>query len=186
GLSAASRTGLVNNANDALAWGLLPVVMLGEGLTTIQIGTVAAVYPAVWGIAQLATGALSDRIGRRLPIALGMWVQAGALLLFWKAGDFSQMIVASAVLGLGTASTYPALLAAVGDVAAPSWRATAVGVYRTWRDAGYLVGAVTAGVLADLWGVGTALVIVAAVTAVSGWDAWINLHSSSDDLNSLE
>jgi MFS family permease len=186
GLSAASRTGLVNNANDALAWGLLPVVMLGEGLTTIQIGTVAAVYPAVWGIAQLATGALSDRIGRRLPIALGMWVQAGALLLFWKAGDFSQMIVASAVLGLGTASTYPALLAAVGDVAAPSWRATAVGVYRTWRDAGYVVGAVTAGVLADLWGVGTALVNVAAVTAVSGWDAWINLHSSSDDLNSLE
>jgi MFS family permease len=184
-LSAASRTGLVNNANDALAWGLLPVVMLAEGLTTVQIGTVAAVYPAVWGIGQLATGALSDRIGRRLPIALGMWVQAGALLLFWKAGDFPQMIVASALLGLGTALTYPALLAVIGDLAAPAWRAAAVGVYRTWRDGGYVVGAIAAGVLADLLGVGTALVVVAAATALSGWDAWINLRSSSDDLNSL-
>jgi MFS family permease len=159
--------------------------MLAQGLTTVQIGTVAAVYPAVWGIAQLATGALSDRVGRRLPVALGMWAQAAALLVFWKAGDFSSMIAASTLLGLGTALTYPALLAAVGDLAAPAWRAAAVGVYRTWRDGGYVVGAVAAGVLADLFGVGTALVIAALVTGLSGWDAWINLRSSSDDLNSL-
>lgn len=95
------------------------------------------------------------------------------------------MIVASALLGLGTALTYPALLAVVGDLAAPAWRAAAVGVYRTWRDGGYVVGAIAAGVLADLLGVGTALVVVAAATALSGWDAWINLRSSSDDLNSL-
>lgn len=185
GLAAASRTGLVNNANDALAWGLLPVVMLGQGLTTIQISTVAAVYPAIWGIAQLGTGAWSDRIGRRVPVALGMWTQAVALLVFWRAGDFSKMVAASALLGLGTALTYPALLAVVGDLAAPSWRAAAVGVYRTWRDGGYVVGALAAGVLADLFGVGTALVVVAVVTALSGGDAWINLRSSSDDLNSL-
>lgn len=185
GLAAASRTGLVNNANDALAWGLLPVVMLGQGLSTVQIGTVAAVYPAVWGIAQLATGAWSDRVGRRLPVALGMWIQAAALLLFWRAGDFPQMVGASALLGAGTAFTYPALLAVVGDLADPSWRAAAVGVYRTWRDGGYVVGAIAAGVLSDLFGVGTALVIVAAWTGASGWDAWINLRSSSDDLNSL-
>ena len=185
GLAAASRTGLLNNANDALAWGLLPLAMLAQGLTTVQIGTVAAVYPAAWGIAQLATGALSDRIGRRLPVALGMWVQAAALLFFWKAGDFSSMIAASTLLGLGTALTYPALLAAVGDLAAPSWRAAAVGVYRTWRDGGYVVGAVAAGVLADVFGVGTALVMGALVTGLSGCDAWINLRFSSDDLNNL-
>jgi MFS family permease len=185
GLAAASRTGLVNNANDALAWGLLPVVMLDQGLMTIQIGTVAAIYPAVWGVAQLATGAWSDRIGRRVPVALGMWIQAAALLFFWRAADFSHMIAASALLGLGTALTYPALLAVVGDLAAPSWRAAAVGVYRTWRDSGYIVGAIAAGMLADLFGGETALVIVALGTALSGGDAWINLRSSSDDLNRL-
>jgi len=185
GLAAASRTGLVNNANDALAWGLLPVVMLTQGLTTVEIGTVAAVYPAIWGIGQLGTGALSDHIGRRLPIALGMWIQAGALVLFWKAGDYAAMIAASALLGFGTALTYPALLAVVGDLAAPSWRAAAVGVYRTWRDGGYVIGAVAAGLLADLFSVGIALAIVALVTALSGLDAWLNLRSSSDELNTL-
>jgi MFS family permease len=185
GLAAASRTGLVNNANDALVWGLLPAVMAAQGLTTLQIGTVAGVYPAVWGTAQLATGALSDRIGRRLPIAFGMWIQALALLLFWKVTDFSHIVAASGLLGLGTALTYPALLAVVGDLAAPSWRAAAVGVYRTWRDGGYVIGAVAAGVLADVFGSGTALVVVALVTALSGWDAWFNLQSSSDDLNRL-
>ena len=185
GLAAASRTGLVNNANDALAWGLLPVVMLTQGMTTVEIGTVAAVYPAVWGIAQLATGTLSDRIGRRSPVATGMWIQAVALLFFWKATAFSHMVGAAALLGFGTALTYPALLAVVGDLAAPSWRAAAVGVYRTWRDGGYVVGAVAAGVLADVFGAGTALVIVALATALSGWDVWINLRSSSDDLNKL-
>lgn len=185
GLASASRTGLVNNANDALAWGLLPVVMLAQGLTTVQIGTVAAVYPGAWGLAQLATGALSDRIGRRIPIAAGMWVQAGALLWFWQATSFVQMVGASAVLGLGTASTYPALLAVVGDLAAPSWRAAAIGIYRTWRDGGYVVGALAAGILADAFDAGTALVVVATATALSGLDAWINVRSSSDDLNTL-
>ena len=185
GLAAAARTGLVNNANDALAWGLLPVVMLTQGLTTVQIGTVAAVYPAVWGVAQLVTGALSDRIGRRFPVAAGMWIQAVALLFFWKATAFPHMVGASGLLGFGTALTYPALLAVVGDLAAPSWRAAAVGVYRTWRDCGYVVGAIATGVLADVFGAGTALVIVALATALSGWDAWMNLRSSSDDLKNL-
>lgn len=184
-LASVSRTGLVNNANDALAWGLLPVLMLTDGLSTLQIGMVAAIYPAVWGIAQLATGAWSDRVGRRIPVAAGMWTQAAALLWFWSADGFAHMVGAAIVLGLGTALTYPALLAAVGDLAAPSWRAAAVGVYRTWRDGGYVVGAITAGVLADLFSAGTALVAVAVVTALSGLDAWMNLGSSSDDLNTL-
>lgn len=185
GLSAASRTGLVNNANDALAWGLLPVLMLDQGMTTLQIATLAGVYPAVWGIGQLGTGALSDRIGRRLPISLGMWTQALALLVFWKAQSFPHMVVAAVLLGLGTALTYPTLLAVMGDLAAPSWRAAAVGVYRSWRDLGYVIGALGAGLLADLFSIATALLIVALVTALSGWDAWNNLRSSSDELNSL-
>jgi MFS family permease len=186
GLASISRTGLVNNANDALAWGLLPVLLAGEGLNTWQIGAVAGAYPAVWGIAQLATGAWSDRAGRRLPVAAGMWVQAAALLWFWAAGGFTQTIGAAVLLGLGTALVYPALLAAVGDLASPSWRAAAVGVYRTWRDGGYVVGAVAAGLLADVFGPGTALVVVAGVTALSGLDAWTHLESSSVDLNTLK
>jgi len=185
GLAAVSRTGLVNNANDALAWGLLPVLMVGQGLTIVQVGAVASVYPAVWGVGQLLTGALSDRLGRRLPVAVGMWAQALALLWFWAGNGFAEMIGAAVLLGLGTALTYPALLAAVGDLAAPSWRATAVGVYRTWRDGGYVVGAIVAGALADLFDTHTALLAVAGATALSGLDAWINLQSSSDDLNNL-
>jgi MFS family permease len=158
--------------------------MARRGLDTFQIGAVAGLYPAVWGIAQLATGALSDRIGRRLPIAVGMWTQALALVWFSGGRGFGHMVGAAALLGLGTALTYPALLAAVGDLAAPAWRAAAVGVYRTWRDGGYVVGAIAAGALADLFGSVTALLAIAVATALSGADAWINL-SSSDDLNSV-
>jgi MFS family permease len=185
GLAAVSRTGLINNANDALAWGLLPVVMVSQGLSILQLGIVASTYPAVWGLGQLLTGALSDRVGRRLPIAIGMWTQAAALLWFWAGDGFSAMFGAAILLGLGTALTYPALLAAVGDLAAPSWRATAVGVYRTWRDSGYVVGAIAAGALADLFDARMALLAVAGATALSGIDAWVHLQSSSDDLKSL-
>lgn len=185
-LSVASRTGFVNNANDALAWGLLPILLANEGLSTFQIGTVAGLYPAVWGIAQLLTGALSDRIGRRLPVALGMWIQALSLVWLWAGHGFAPRVGGAALLGLGTALTYPALLAAVGDLAAPSWRAAAMGLYRTWRDGGYVVGAIAAGVLADLFSAGTAVVAVAVATGLSGLDAWLNLASSSDELNSLE
>ena len=182
GLASVSRTGLVNNANDALAWGLLPVLMVEEGLSIVQLGAVASTYPAVWGLGQLLTGPLSDRLGRRLPIAAGMWAQALALLWFWAGDGFSDMLSAAILLGVGTALTYPALLAAVGDIASPSWRATAVGVYRTWRDGGYVVGAIAAGVLADLFDVQTALLAVAGATALSGVDAWVHLQSSSDNL----
>ena len=184
-LATVSRTGLVNNANDALAWGLLPVLMLAQGLSTLQIATIAAAYPAVWGIAQLATGAWSDRVGRRLPVAAGMWTQAAALLWFSLADGFSRMLGAAVLLGLGTALAYPALLAAVADFAAPSWRAAAVGVYRTWRDAGYVVGAIAAGVLTDFFSPDTALRAIAGVTALSGVDVWMKLRSSRDDLNTL-
>jgi MFS family permease len=186
-LAAVSRTGLVNNANDAHAWGLLPLLMAAQGLGAADVGLVAALYPAVWGMGQIFTGALSDRVGRRIPVAAGMWIQAAALLSFSVTHGLTAAAFSSVALGIGTALTYPALLAAVGDLVDPSWRATAVGIYRTWRDGGYVVGALAAGFFADLFDLRVALMLVAGVTALSGLDAFANLPrgSSSDDLNNL-
>lgn len=167
-LSAASQEGMVNNLNDGLAWGLFPVLFLASGLSIPEIGILAAVYPAVWGVAQLGTGALSDRWGRKWPIASGMGVQAIGLGIVAIADSFGWWAVAAVLLGLGTAMVYPTLLAAIGDVAHPLWRARAVGTYRLWRDGGFAVGALLAGVLADLFGIRVAVGAVAALTALSG------------------
>ncbi|MCB0909370.1 MAG: MFS transporter [Nocardioidaceae bacterium] len=167
-LSAASQAGLVNNLNDGLAWGLFPVLFLGAGLTIGRIGVLAALYPAVWGLSQLATGALSDRWGRKGLIVGGMLLQAVALAMVASLSGFTGWAVALVLLGLGTAMVYPTLLASIGDVAHPSWRARALGTYRLWRDGGFAVGALVAGVLADLYGVRPAVGVVAALTALSG------------------
>ena len=167
-LSSASQAGLVNNLNDGLAWGLFPLLYVSAGLTVGEAGTLTAVYPAVWGLGQLVTGALSDRWGRKWLIVGGMLVQAAGLALVAVASSFPAWLVAGVLLGAGTAMVYPTLLAAVGDVAHPGWRARAVGTYRLWRDAGFAVGAVLAGVLADQLGVRAAIGWVAALTAASG------------------
>jgi MFS family permease len=167
-LSSASQAGLVNNLNDGLAWGLFPLLFTAHGLTLAQVGLLGALYPAVWGFLQLATGAWSDRIGRKWLIAVGMLVQAGALALVAAGTGFGSWIVAVALLGLGTAMVYPTLLAVIGDVAHPAWRARAVGVYRLWRDGGFAAGALLAGGIADLWGITAAIWTVAALTAASG------------------
>jgi len=167
-LSAASQAGLVNNLNDGLAWGLFPVLFAAAGLSVGRIGLLAALYPAVWGAGQLVTGAWSDRVGRRPLIVAGMLVQATALALVAAGNSFRLWTVAAVVLGAGTALVYPALLAAVGDVAHPAWRARAVGVYRLWRDLGFAVGALLSGVLADAFGVRAAVWAVAGLTAASG------------------
>ncbi|UOD80919.1 MFS transporter [Paenarthrobacter ureafaciens] len=167
-LSAASQAGLVNNLNDGLAWGLFPVLFAGAGLNLGQIGILAAAYPAAWGLTQLVTGAASDRGGRKWFITAGMLVQSVALGIFAFAHDFGPWLAAAIILGLGTALVYPTLLAAIGDVAHPIWRARSVGVYRLWRDGGFAVGALLSGVLADLYGIPAAVAVVAAITAVSG------------------
>jgi MFS family permease len=167
-LSACSQAGLVNNLNDGMAWGLFPLLYAAGGLSIAAIGTLAAIYPAVWSFGQLLTGALSDRLGRKWLIAGGMWVQAFGIGVIASASSFGSWALGSALLGIGTAMVYPTLLAAIGDVAHPSWRASAVGVYRLWRDAGYAVGALLAGVLADLFGSSTAVWAIAALTAGSG------------------
>ena len=167
-LSAASQAGMVNNLNDGLAWGLFPVMFAAAGLPVGQIGVLVALYPAVWGLGQLVTGALSDRIGRKLLITGGMLLQAGALALVAATHTFGLWALAAVLLGAGTALVYPTLLAAIGDVAHPAWRARAVGVYRLWRDGGFAVGALLAGALADAFGLVTAIWAVAVLTAASG------------------
>jgi MFS family permease len=167
-LSTLSQAGLVNNLNDGMAWGLLPIVFAGAQMTLEQIGTLAGVYPATWGVAQLATGGLSDRVGRKWLIASGMLVQAVALVLFGMAWTFSGFVMSGVLLGLGTAMVYPTLLAAIGDVVHASWRSSAVGVYRLWRDLGYVAGAVVAGIAADTLGFSSAIWLVAALTGLSG------------------
>ncbi len=167
-LSSCSQAGLVNNLNDGLAWGIFPLYFAAAGLSVARIGILAAVYPAIWGLGQLVTGGLSDRIGRKWLIAAGMLLQAVAIGAIASTTGFVPWIVAAAFLGAGTAMVYPTLLAAIGDVAHPTWRARSVGVYRLWRDGGFAVGAILAGVLADSFGVTTAIWAVAGLTALSG------------------
>jgi MFS family permease len=167
-LFSASQAGMVNNLNDGMAWGLFPLLFADGGLSIDRIGILAALYPGVWGISQLATGALSDRLGRKWLIVAGMWVQAGGIFLILLTQGFLQWAAAMVLLGLGTAMVYPTLLAAISDVAHPEWRASAVGVYRLWRDAGYALGALLAGVLADLLGVSWAIAVIGGLTFASG------------------
>lgn len=167
-LSSVSQAGLVNNLNDGMAWGLFPLFFAAFRMSLDQIGALAAIYPATWGIGQLFTGALSDRIGRKWLIAAGMWVQAAGIGVIVLSSGFRGFALGAVLLGLGTAMVYPTLLAAIGDVAHPAWRASAVGVYRLWRDIGYAAGALLAGVIADRFGLAAAMWMIAALTFVSG------------------
>jgi MFS family permease len=168
GLSSASQAGIVNNLNDGLAWGLFPLFFAAAGLDVAQIGILSFTYPAVWGLLQLWTGVLSEHWGRKRLIAGGMLVQSGALAAIALLRGFWPWVGAAALLGVGTAMVYPTLLAAVGDVAHPRWRPSAVGVYRLWRDSGYAVGALLAGALADLLGMAWSIGAVALLTFASG------------------
>jgi MFS family permease len=167
-LSSVSQAGLVNNLNDGMAWGLFPLVFAAAGMNLAQVGMLAAIYPATWGLAQLVTGALSDRSGRKPLIVWGMWVQAAGIGVVTLAHTFPGFVAGAVLLGIGTAMVYPTLLAAIGDVAHPSWRASAVGVYRLWRDLGYAVGALVAGLTADAFGLQAAMWLIAALTFASG------------------
>jgi MFS family permease len=167
-LSSVTQAGLVNNLNDGMAWGLFPVFFALARMNLEQIGVLAAIYPATWGMAQLFTGAWSDRVGRKWLIACGMWVQSLGIGVVILSTGFAGFASGAVLLGVGTAMVYPTLLAAIGDVAHPSWRASSVGVYRLWRDLGYAIGAVVAGIAADAFGLASAVWLVAALTFVSG------------------
>jgi len=167
-LSSVSQAGMVNNLNDGMAWGLFPLLFVSAGMSLSEIGALAAVYPAVWGAGQLFTGAWSDRVGRKWLIVSGMWLQALAIVVIALSATFRGFALGAGALGLGTALVYPTLLASIGDVAHPSWRASAVGVYRLWRDLGYAVGALLAGLIADQLGLLSATLSVAGLTFCSG------------------
>jgi len=167
-LSSVSQAGLVNNLNDGMAWGLFPLVFTAARMSLEQVGWLAALYPATWSVMQLFTGAWSDRVGRKWLIAGGMWVQAAGIAIVVSAAGFTGFALGATLLGVGTAMVYPTLLAAIGDVAHPSWRASSVGVYRLWRDSGYAVGALLAGVTADTLGLSAAMWLVAGLTFLSG------------------
>jgi MFS family permease len=177
-LSAACQAGLVNNLNDGMAWGLLPLYYAAAGLSLTEIGVLAAVYPAVWAVGQIGTGALSDRVGRKPLIVSGMLLQAVAICLIAAGSSFALWIAGAAVLGLGTAMVYPTLLAAIADVAEPAWRGSAVGVYRLWRDLGFAVGAIVTGIIADAAGIPSAIWVVAVITAGSGLVVLIRMRET--------
>jgi MFS family permease len=171
-LRACSQAGLVNNLNDGLAWGLVPLFLAANGASVASIGLVAAIYPAVWSVVQIGTGHWSDSVGRKVPIVGGMLLQAAALgLLAVSGGAVATATAAAALLGFGTALVYPTLIAAISDAVSPVARAPVVGVYRFWRDAGYALGAIIAGTVADALGYGGAIGVVAALTALSG--VWV-------------
>jgi MFS family permease len=173
-LRACSQAGLVNNLNDALAWGLVPLFLAAHGASVAEIGLIAGLYPAVWGLGQILTGHWSDAVGRKPLIVAGMLVQSGALaLLAASDGAVAPAALAAVLLGAGTALVYPTLIAAISDAVSPVARAPAVGVYRFWRDSGYVAGGLVAGVAADALGFGGAIAVVAALTAASG--VWVAL-----------
>ena len=167
-LSSVSQAGLVNNLNDGLAWGLLPLHFAAAGLAIDRIAMLAAVYPATWGVCQLGTGAISDRVGRKWMIAASMWLQAAAVAIFLSPANFGLWFVGAVALGIGTAMVYPTLLAAIGDVVDPLVRASSVGVYRLWRDSGYAFGALLSGLIAHALGQDAAIGAVALLTFASG------------------
>ncbi len=186
-LFSVSQAGLVNNLNDGMAWGLFPLFFAAHGFGVESIAVLVATYPAVWSVLQIATGALSDRYGRKSMIVIGMWMQAAGILIVATAPtlahspaeNFSLWIFGSVLLGVGTALVYPTLLAAIGDVVHPAWRASAVGVYRLWRDLGYAAGALLSGAIADLFGLTWAILVVAFLTFASGVIAALRMTETS-------
>ena len=167
-LFAACQAGLVNNLNDGMSWGIFPLFFAGFGLAVGRIGILKAVYPVVWGVLQTITGPLSDRWGRKGLIVAGMWVQAAGLFLTAATRQFGWWLAASVLLGVGTAMVYPTLIASVSDASHPAWRARSLSVYRFWRDMGYAVGALAAGLIADLFGAAWAIGSIGALTVASG------------------
>ena len=180
-LSSVTQAGLVNNLNDGMVWGLFPLYFAAAGLSLARIGWLVAIYPAVWGVGQLLTGALSDRLGRKWLIATGMWTQAAGIALVLPSPGFAAFAAGAVLLGAGTAMVYPTLLAAIGDLSHPAWRASAVGVYRFWRDLGYAVGALLSGLTADVFGPRAAIALVAAITFASGLAVAVRLRETKPE-----
>ncbi|MCL4252989.1 MAG: MFS transporter [Anaerolineae bacterium] len=177
-----SQSGLVNNLNDVVVWGLLPLLAVSAQISVADAAILGSMYLGVWGFGQLFTGALSDKIGRKPLIIGGLWVQASGIAWLALSSQSASWLGAVAIMGLGTAMVYPTLLAAVSDLAHPSWRASALGVYRLWRDSGYAFGAVIGGILSDVFTLQVAVLIIAILTALSGGISAIWLPETKHDV----
>jgi MFS family permease len=182
-LFVASQAGLINNLNDGMSWGVFPLFFATFELGVERIGLLKAVYPAVWGCMQIVTGPLSDRWGRKGLIATGMWVQATGIFVTVASRSFERWLLASLLLGLGTAMVYPTLIAAVSDNSHPSWRARSLSVYRFWRDLGYAVGALSAGIIADTLGISWAIGSVGVLTFLSGTVVAVSMREKGRSIN---
>jgi MFS family permease len=165
---AACQAGLMNNLNDGMSWAIFPIFFVAHGLGIEHIGVLKAVYPAIWGLLQTVTGPLSDRWGRKGLIVWGMWVQAAGLIVTAAANHFGWWLAGTALLGIGTAMVYPTLLAAISDASHPTWRARSLSIYRFWRDLGYAVGALLAGLIGDAFGLVWAIAAIGLLTFLSG------------------
>jgi MFS family permease len=172
-LSSASQAGLVNNLNDGMSWAVFPLFFTAHRLGIERIGILKAVYPIVWGVGQVITGPLSDRWGRKGLIVSGMWIQALGLVITALGGHFGWWLAGSVLLGAGTAMVYPCLIAAVSDGSHPTWRARSLSVYRFWRDLGYAIGALSAGLIADRFGFSAAILAIGVLTFLSGTVYWV-------------
>lgn len=174
-LGSVTQAGLVNNLNDGMMWGLLPILLANKGFSLKEIGIIAGTYPAVWGVGQIFTGKLSDHYSKRWLLTIGMLLQGLVLLLFVWASTFSQYIILAALLGGGTALVYPTFLAAIADYTHPLDRAKSLGIFRFWRDMGYAVGAILTGLIADLFGIDWPVVLIGLLTLLSGAIIYIRM-----------
>jgi MFS family permease len=169
---------LVNNLNDGMSWAIFPIFFAAHGLGVAYIGMLKAVYPTVWGVLQTITGPLSDRRGRKGLIVWGMWVQAAGLCVTAAVSNFRWWLAGSVLLGIGTAMVYPTLLAAISDASHPTWRARSLSIYRFWRDMGYAVGALLAGLIGDAFGLAWAIAAIGGLTFLSGVVTLIFMHAT--------
>jgi MFS family permease len=178
-LSSISQGGLVNNLNDGMIWGLFPMLLLSKGFSVAELAQIIAIYPTVWGLSQLFTGNLADKLPKKSLLFWGMLLQGSAILGFIWAQTFFAFASLSVVIGLGTAVVYPTFLAAIADNTHPSQRAQSIGVYRLWRDLGYAVGALLTGILADVWSISTAIQAIGSITILSAFVILLRMRQVS-------
>ena len=167
-LSSITLAGLANNLNDGMMWGLLPILLYSLSFSIAEIGILAAVYPTIWGLGQLFTGALGDKYSKKLLLVLGMLIQAIGIFMIAYSTSYQTIFIAAVLLGVGTAMVYPIFLAAIADYTHPEQRAECIGVYRLWRDLGYAIGALSSGIIADIYGLQTAFIVIGFVTLIAG------------------
>ncbi len=181
-LGSVTQAGLINNMNDGMAWGLLPILLATKGFSIAQIGIVTAVYPAVWGLGQLLTGKMADTFCKKDLLFTGMLLQGLALVGLLMASTLSHYIILSSILGMGTAIVYPTFLATVAENTHPADRANSMGVFRLWRDLGYAIGALLTGVFADTLGMNASILVIGLLTFTSAWIIFFRMHCRNSEM----